>query len=76
VTSTRSVLHLVRGAALPAELRDAPAGDTLVFLGGVPSAPLPRCRILILGAGSGRVAGIRTDGLLELIFQCDAVVTW
>ena len=76
MTSRRSVLHLVRGDDLPEELRDAPGGDTVVFLGGLPAAPFPRCRLVILGPGAGPATGIGHDELLDLIFECDSAVTW
>ena len=72
----KSVLHLVREAALPPELCTAGPGDTIVFLGAVPPAPLPPCRLLVLGPDSDPAEGIGHEGLLELIFCCDSVVTW
>ncbi len=72
----RSVLHLVRGAALPPELRTAGPGDTIVFLGAMPPGPLPPCRLLVLDPDSDPVGVIGPDDLLELIFCCGSVVTW
>ncbi len=72
----KSVLHLVRGAAIPPELHGAGPGDTIVFLGAVPPAPLPPSRLLVLGPGSGPAESIGHEDLLELIFRCDSVVTW
>ena len=72
----RSVLHLVREAALPAELRAAGPSDTIIFLGAMPPGPLPPCRLLVLGPDSDPAGGIGPGDLLELIFCCDSVVTW
>ena len=71
-----TVLHLVRGEELPAELHAAAAGDTVVFFGPLLREPWPRCRLLTLGPGSDLVGGIRHEDLLDLIFECDSVVTW
>lgn len=71
-----SVLHLVPGRTLPPELHAAAPGDTVVFLHGKPSGPLPNCPLLVLEPKAEEEEGLPYEGLLDLIFACDSVVTW
>ena len=80
------VLHLLRDAAHPvaldviaAQARRADTRVSVVLLAGAgePAAPLPG-RVYRLGAPSGGAPGqaIDHDGLLDLVFRADSVVTW
>jgi len=72
----KAVLHLVLGSALPPELHAASSGETVVFLKGTPTGRLPGCRLFVLEPDAEEGDGLRYEGLLDLIFECDSVVTW
>ncbi|MHC4472640.1 MAG: hypothetical protein ACYS99_16950 [Planctomycetota bacterium] len=69
MSAGRSVLHLVRGSAWPAEI-EVDEGDTVVFLGGTPEGEAKESGVRVLGSETG------PEGLLDLVFGHDVVLTW
>jgi hypothetical protein len=63
------VLHLVPGRGWPEGLDPCADGDTVVFLSGS-AAETP------VGATRCLGSDLTEDGLLELVFEHDVVLTW
>jgi hypothetical protein len=72
----RSILHLVRGKALPRELRDVALQDRVVFIEAAATGDPSGCRLTVCRPDMRERNGIGYEDLLDLIFDSDSVVTW